>query len=150
MPSRASIPAKQRIKPIAAELAKYGVVPRKSRIACAKFVQGSRHFWRGVIDGDGHLGIRPQKSRPYAGLALSGSKLLMEQFAEFVQGITPTTATVRPMKLTWVFTLGGSHAAAIVCALYADCGIAIPRKLETARRIIAMPPYEPRRPARRD
>ncbi|MGA9844719.1 MAG: hypothetical protein WBQ25_20655 [Nitrososphaeraceae archaeon] len=43
-------------------LKKYGFVPRKCFTAEIKEVQNNRHVWRGLIDGDGSLGVYERKN----------------------------------------------------------------------------------------
>lgn len=60
---------------IANDLALYGVVQRKSLTAKALRLENNRHFWRGVIDGDGWIGTPVRK-----GIELVGAKPLLDQF----------------------------------------------------------------------
>jgi hypothetical protein len=72
-------------------LAKYGFVPRKCFTAEIKGgIENNRHVWRGVIDGDGSLGVYVRKNLngnirrvPY--LSLTGSKNLCIQLRSFLE-----------------------------------------------------------------
>jgi hypothetical protein len=64
-------------------LAKYGFVPRKCFNAEIKDgIENDRHVWRGVIDGDGSLGIHVRKDSgrrvPY--INITGGKTVCLQF----------------------------------------------------------------------
>ena len=73
---------------IATRLAEYGVVVRKCFVGKSIGLQDSKHFWRGVIDGDGHLEIYLRKtlletvrSIPY--ISLTGNLHVCLQFKTF-------------------------------------------------------------------
>lgn len=100
----------------------------------------SRDFWRGIVDGDGSLGIynRPAPStRSFAQFRVVGRRHILDSFAEFLQGEGIVKLSVRPHKS--IFTMGTTCGPAerIVALLYAGAGTALPRKAEIAERIIA-------------
>ena len=125
---------------IAADIARYGIVPRKTFIAKAlNGVEKSRHFWRGVVDGDGCLGINRRtvrgKTYSYPRLELCGSEELMWQFYKFVTDFTTMKRSwPRPMGSIFRITI---HAPAqdVIGFLYKDCSIALSRKLRLAKAI---------------
>jgi len=119
---------------LAAALSKFGVGLRKSHRANVKLLENNLAFWRGVVDGDGCLGIRPD-GRPR--LMLVGSKPLMHQFLTFTLSICDHGVHVRPHKSIFSVSFLGRYAKAIVTHLYADCAIALPRKLAIAQQIMS-------------
>lgn len=113
-------------------LAQYGVVPRKSLTAQVIGLQDNRHFWRGVVDGDGSL-MLPTPKRSSHLLRLCGSFFLMSQFAEFVKVHLDIDTSVRKHKTIFEVGPGQAKSFKIVSLLYSDCAIALPRKLEHAQ-----------------
>ena len=77
------------------------MVPRKTDVAemLCPTVAKSSDFWRGVIDGDGCLPYKKTTKKgklyTYNAIELDGSFGLCTQFRDFVQGITPTKASIR-------------------------------------------------------
>jgi hypothetical protein len=71
------------------DLARYGVVPRKSLIAEIRkdYLVYSADFWRGAIDGDGSiiLGFNPSRNNLLDVTFVSASHLLIEQFESFLK-----------------------------------------------------------------
>jgi hypothetical protein len=119
---------------LVADLAALGVLPRKSFTAMAcPSLQHNRHFWRGVVDGDGHVGIDRRRDVPR--LELVGPAGLLTQFRSFAQSLTMTNASVRPHKTIHRFQLSGRAAAAVLHHLYDTCTMALERKAQVARRI---------------
>jgi len=114
-------------------LAKFGVVPRKSLIAEVKLLENSRHFWRGAVDGDGTVGI--YNNMPL--LNLVGSEKLMKQFRDFTLCICKHRVHVRPLRSISIVRFCGRYAKAVITHLYADCAIALPRKLAIAQQIMS-------------
>ena len=119
-------------------LATHGIVPRKSLTARASpLLALNRHFWRGVIDGDGCIGIY---NRPI--INLCGSRDLLEQYAAFARQEVGLMfrAKVRTVGKYCVFVLGSNNARIMAEHLYADCRVALARKLHSANRLIALSP----------
>jgi hypothetical protein len=116
----------------------YGIEPRKSFTARVSGLEENRHFWRGVIDGDGHLGMRQQNGvRPYPKIGMVGSRALLEQFAGFVRRLQPDCrAQVAPLHSIWQFSTSGRFAQAITQRLYADCTVALARKATHAEEVL--------------
>lgn len=120
---------------IAESLAKYGVTPRKSFTAKVIGLENNRHFWRGMIDGDGCISDI-SKGRPKS-VGLVGSKASMEQFALFVGAITNLPKPkVRRRENIYTVNLYHLRAEKIISLLYEDCTISLSRKLARAERII--------------
>jgi DNA-binding Xre family transcriptional regulator len=115
-------------------LAVYGVTPRKSHTAYVIGLEDNRHFWRGVIDGDGWITGRLGTLI----LGLVGSKPMMEQFRSFVSSVAPgSQQQVRKTVYNiYEFRLSGRRAQAIIRHLYADAPISLNRKQELADEVI--------------
>ncbi|MEV0324998.1 hypothetical protein AB0H63_00915 [Micromonospora echinospora] len=99
----------------------------------------SRDFWRGVVDGDGSLGIyrRPgPSSSTFAQFRLVGSRRLLDCFAAFLQRHGISGLSVRPHKT--IFTIGTTCGPAekIVTVLYSGAVAALPRKAAIAAKIM--------------
>lgn len=125
---------------LADDLALYGVIPRKSLVAEATSVaSGSIDFWRGVIDGDGCLGLyysSPTRPNKDPLLQLYGAKPLMEQFLAFVKTHIKTKATVRPAGTIFQISLKSAPALKIIKLLYKDCTLALSRKHRKALEML--------------
>lgn len=132
-----------RSDPIANTLARYGVVPRKTLTATPAAVVSSRHFWRGVVDGDGCLSIRralyAHSISEVACLSLAGSIGTTSAFSEFVSSNFPDCSArprFRKGSNCWVWSTSGRYAKLVVELLYADAAVALDRKSRKAARII--------------
>ncbi len=122
---------------LAEALARYGVVPNKTKSAEVIGLEGNRDFWRGVIDGDGNLGrsLRFGSVR----MKLVGSANLTRQFSEFARGIySGQRATVYkgPSGNYSAVGLSGPGAYAVIDCLYRDCGVALERKRVHAEELL--------------
>ena len=121
-------------KKMADDLAKFGIVPRKSLIAKATdIVRFNKHFWRGEIDGDGSV----KKDDGYYKVMLCGSGDLMNQFIEFcgtvIEGFVPKRAANRRI---FRVDIAGIKAVLMMERLYDRCSVALPRKQEVAKYAI--------------
>ena len=117
------------------DLSKYGVGPRKSFTAKAlSGIEHNRHFWRGVIDGDGSIGTH----RGHACISLNGSKALLKQFKQYIiVAISPQFGgAVRPIKNIFRIQAECKIARSIIDNLYAQCNIALPRKYAISKRLL--------------
>lgn len=127
-------------------LASLGILPRKTH--AARFLGGleyNRHAWRGVIDGDGSLGLhgmgRKRLVRPM--LSLAGSEPLMRQFIDFARTVADCALTLQPHGKIWKVQLSCNTAYLAAKSLYEDCTVALSRKLATAVEIIRRGPIAP-------
>ncbi len=93
----------------------------------------SRHFWRGVMDGDGSVGEYGGKAQA----RLFGKRQLLEAFNEFLASHGVTGLSVRPHKSIHVIGTTGKPAMKIIHLLYNDAPTALDRKADRARRILA-------------
>lgn len=119
-------------------LARVGVIPRKSHTAVPPVLPPDlqRHFWRGMVDGDGYI----SQSGDRVTIGLTGTLAVCTAFRAWVQTFLPTAATVRPNNTAWKFDVGGTmdgHVRGLLRALYEGATIALDRKAEHARDILA-------------
>lgn len=128
-------------------LARYGVVPRKTDIALAQGgVEDSIDFWRGAIDGDGHVGIHHHAQAPNACLKLSGaSETFIVQFRDFLlrRGVFGQHVVREESKTNslgtgkkYVVHLTARAAIEDAALLYVGAAPAMPRKARAAAEMI--------------
>lgn len=125
-------------------LEKYGFIPRKCFTAEIKGeVENNRHVWRGLIDGDGSLGIYERKNLngtirrvPY--ISVTGTKIVCLQFRSFLEKelCEPMPPSVIFYKKSYLFMLTDHRAVGAIKLLYGDCTIALERKLQKALEIM--------------
>jgi hypothetical protein len=128
-----------------ADLTHHGITHRKSltlkpwqaptlKLACA--------WWRGVVDGDGHLGI--SGARPHIGL--TGSVAMVRGFESFVRANTKCSRAVAEKRLkpngraSGVQFGGTLLVQQIVRLLYTGGEVSLNRKQEAADRILSLEP----------
>lgn len=119
----------------------YGLVPRKTKTAQALLgIDNSRHFWRGVVDGDGSLGVHRQRQRGYyyerPQLQLMGSWYLLVQFCNFLSS-TGVHVDFYKSGSMWSFGITGKRALNVIDLLYKDSLIHLDRKKEKANTLLA-------------
>jgi len=96
----------------------------------------SPHFWRGVIDGDGWIGITKSN---YPRLELVGGYPLLSQFAKYTHNIVPEwKGHIRPHKSIFVISFGGKMASKIIYLLYHNAPVALDRKYNASLNILAL------------
>lgn len=121
------------------DLARYGVVPRKTKSAKVQLLADNRHFWRGVIDGDGSLGYRTRRKATHSQsplLQINGSEPLMRQFEAYARHVTGTSAKAHTGNRCWSLALHAGAAAEMISHLYTDCAVALPRKWALAHELL--------------
>jgi hypothetical protein len=107
--------------------------PKTGREQAPFGLEYNRHFWRGVVDGDGW--VRPEGRA--IGL-VTASAVLRDQFAAFLGnaiGCVPTI-TVRNEGTLYQLMLTGSNAVALASLLYAASMFALPRKRAAATLLL--------------
>lgn len=110
---------------IAEKLEEYGIVPRKSKIAKVPDVlKNNRHFWRGMIDGDGWVAV---SKTGYPVLGLCGTSDIVEGFVDFVG----KNATIgQRTAFCYNVTYGCTSAKIITNRLYENGTIFLHRKYD--------------------
>lgn len=117
------------------DLAKYGLTPRKSHTAEVIGLESDRDFWRGAVDGDGWIG----STSPTIGL--TGSLAMVKQFMTFAYSVSPICqANIRANHSIWSFCTYGTHAYALMQAMYGNCCVALERKQQLADYWLARKP----------
>jgi hypothetical protein len=129
---------------MANDLVVYGVRTRKWFVAKVKGgIESDRDTWRGAIDGDGHLGIYKRRKNnvtirlvPY--ISLTGNLYVCHQFKAFLEHqIGMPMPNVISYKKSYFFSVSDHRAVRAIKLLYEDCAIALDRKLEIAKKILA-------------
>jgi hypothetical protein len=94
----------------------------------------SRHFWRGVVDGDGSIFIL---KTGYSSINLVGSQRLLEAFLQFLtERNLSGRMTIRPHKSIHGLSTAGYLAELIIDELYRNATTALDRKAAAAAPII--------------
>lgn len=128
---------------IANTLIKYGCVPKKCFKAEIKGdIQHNRHLWRGIIDGDGTLGLYNRincngtvRRVPY--ISLTGNHNICRQFRDYLQKhLEPMPHKIIPSKRSYLFMVSDHRAIKAIKLLYDDCSVALDRKLKQADTVI--------------
>jgi hypothetical protein len=96
----------------------------------------SRHFWRGVVDGDGSIFTT---KTGYTGFGVVGSRRLLDAFLGFLKERNlARRMTVRPAKSIYGISTAGHLAELIIEELYRDGATALDRKAAAAGPIIEL------------
>jgi hypothetical protein len=127
---------------LARDASRYGIVPNKTTF-CKPWdapPELAPHYWRGLIDGDGHVG-----KRACGYLAFCGTEAMCNGFIDFAKSICGTNARPLQVKNLWQISVNGRHQVALMLeALYANDEVALPRKKAQALEFLGA--YEPPRP----
>jgi len=94
-------------------------------------------YFRGIIDGDGSLGLT-NNGFPFLSLITKSESLAIE-YIKFLSEITGKLKTTSRNKRDSVFNIAiyNEDAQTVVSSLYYDNCLALPRKLETAQKVLA-------------
>lgn len=122
-----------------ADLASLGVGPRKSFVVepWRGPAQLMRHYWRGVVDGDGSVRRDDDKGKRQWEVMLVGNRMMVEGFATFVAptiGKTPSVTAMGTIFKTRCRGLALPQKVAIL--LYEGAAVFLDRKKEEADRLI--------------
>ncbi len=95
-------------KKLVHSLKQYFIIPNKHKTVRSPKIDNSliSHFWRGVFDGDGHIGVYNGKWH----LSICGNKLMLSEYANYVKSICHTKARVRKQtnSSAYIFKVGGN------------------------------------------
>lgn len=104
-----------------------------NRIPCEELTT-NRNFWRGTIDGDGCIQIKPHNR-----LILVGSRLFLEKWITYIRRLYPNTvAKVRRdgYRSIHIVQLYGDCCRTVIKELYSDVDTVLMRKYYKAQEII--------------
>lgn len=114
---------------IADKLAEYGIVPRKSKIAkVPEILKNNRHFWRGMVDGDGWISQRQDGS---IATGICGTHDIVYNFKKFVYLSLEHVFNVKIRCKTQYFceiSYAGSYVSDILKILYLNSNVFLTRK----------------------
>lgn len=114
---------------------RYNIIPNKTKTAeCPEELINSRHFWRGVIDGDGSVNFKNEKA--FIGL-WSGSIKLLKQFETFVKNNVKIRNKITKGHRCYCFRNHSQKAAPkIIKLLYKDSNVHLNRKKKAAIKVL--------------
>lgn len=118
---------------IAEDLARYGILPNKTFSTKPSQVapELARHYWRGVIDGDGCI------SKSAGTLILVGDYEIVLGFQAFVMSHCPKLkANIHTKENIFTFSVSKLSAKHILQTLYGDANIFLERKHERAMEVL--------------
>jgi hypothetical protein len=121
---------------LVAGLAAHGVCERKSLTATPPMLSAdmTRHFWRGMVDGDGYITSTDRGGRLRWSIGLTGSLATSEAFAAFAASICGTKSTVQRNNSIWKLTVSGNtKARAVMDHLYGNAAVYLDRKMARYR-----------------
>jgi hypothetical protein len=114
-------------------LAELGVGPKKSmRETVHPLLALSPDFWRGVVDGDGYVGMVSNRGRLYPKIQLGSSKSVMEKFVDLASTLGVSRPPLNFSKNLYACGWTATPAAVIVDHLYNRPGPSLDRKREAA------------------
>jgi hypothetical protein len=128
--AKASVQFSVRSDTIVSALEAWGWRPKLQHKPIAELCE-SRDFWRGVLDGDGHISLRHSRPR----LELVGGFDLLNAFQGFLSKNMKTGSTVRKHKSIYRIQLSSKRAIEAADLLYGRCSVALSRKLNAALNI---------------
>ena len=106
----------------------------KSLIAKVIGLESNRHFWRGVVDGDGYLEIRNGQNTDR--IVVLGSHELVFQFKSFNETNIPDAYTlIKRDENIHRLIVHSNTARNLARVLYHNCSIALQRKLMRAQQM---------------
>lgn len=116
-------------KKIVKDLNQYGITPNKSKSANIAELQSNRHFWRGMVDGDGWINYHHGTQ-----IGLTGSKNNIKKFKTFCLEIINSKAQIREINGSYSYQLGSNKAKPIIKRLYNYQIITLDRKYKSAKQ----------------
>lgn len=124
-------------KKIQDKLAEFGIVPCKSKIAkVPELLKNNKHFWRGVIDGDGWVTFNKSG---YPTMGLCGTLDIVNSFIKLIGKMVD--AKQRDINKNFAQIAYHTTSAQIICKyLYNNSKIYLNRKYENYKKICKWKP----------
>ena len=115
------------------DLSTHSITERKSLTAVPPSIPEhlQRHFWRGVVDGDGHVCVNSQYPYKSLEIGLCGSKSVIQGFIDYVKSSLSLDLTLSEDHTIWRTKTSGKKAMQLCSLLYGGSVIYLERKLKT-------------------
>ncbi len=127
---------------LADQLTSFGITPAKSKTCKASTeLATNRHFWRGVVDGDGCIHRWDPSTRLIPSFDVLGSRFICDQFITFIYGMTldPLVRLHRTKrKGCWCVRAGSKSSWFILKTLYGSSAYHLDRKKVLAEHAISL------------
>ncbi len=130
-------------KEFCSHLIRHGIVPRKTKSLVPPEIDENlqRHFWRGMVDGDGTVYTMYKKHRCCEAVLLTGTESIILGFVDFLHrfGILTKTKPRKHPESSGIFVInlsGGKQVGKIVDLLYKDSVVFLDRKKDKAREVV--------------
>lgn len=123
------------------DLLNLGITPNKSLSVKIPIIKDSlqSHLWRGIVDGDGSLGIgifnKNNRIYKYLNIGLTGNQYVIDSFIEFIENKFNFKTNRKKDKSVWRVRLSGIAAKKICELLYKNSVIYLNRKKEIYENI---------------
>jgi len=111
----------------------YGIHPNKSHDIEINYLMWSKHFWRGLIDADGHI----SKDRRVS--IVTGSKEFARQFVLFVTYAIGSVPKIYKDQNVYRVRLTKRNTVKLLKLLYEDANVYLERKYKKAMEVIEYP-----------
>lgn len=126
------------------DLIQLGITPRKSMTVVVPRIPNYlyKHFWRGVIDGDGTMGFYVNKKRynhKSFTLGLVGNLFIVKSFMKYVKETLNVDLTIGKCKTIFSTKTTNDKALKISTHLYEDSAVFLDRKMTLAKRSFLWP-----------
>jgi hypothetical protein len=123
---------------IADDLMQYNMKPRKTKCyEVPDTLEENRHFWRGVIDGDGNIGkYKHHNDKFYSRLTLTNNKSVCKSFKSFCNLLVNVKTSICDKKnSSYSFSINGDKCVPILRFLYKNTNTFLNRKHKKAKNI---------------
>lgn len=132
-----------RDKEFCSSLAHYGIVPRKTHTAQVhRSLLDDKHFWRGMVDGDGTFNYFDRKHEVTKALViqLAGTESICRAFLSFCERLTGRRGKLVHIRRTLmkVAYLNGKAAMAVLKHLYEGATVFLDRKMENFKKCVRL------------
>ena len=101
----------------------------------------NKHFWRGMIDGDGSLGLYHRDGQDYASISLCSPQTYdLEKFADYAKSLGLRRPIIHPSRTLFITRLSPQESKYMVWHLYHNEYSANLLKLEKLKKILEWQP----------
>jgi len=118
---------------VVARLAELGITERKSHTATPPpELVNNHHFWRGMVDGDGSIGVAQDSGTSRLRIRLIGSRNVVDAFGTFASRFLGRPVNTCPERNIFVAGVSGIPAVRLTALLYDDATTSLDRKAARA------------------